>query len=165
MRSSMGAPNPMLKAAALVCEARSIRQIAISATSGFMEHLKSIDLNSRKGFGFPARRLACQEIPRGARRNVRSPKNAKARRCRRAFVRPFRSQSVSCRGDFRFWQTWQRPTLPSLHDLVPSAQGSLTAEFGMGSGSGPPQVPPGRRKTEIERALNEAKSEDLAPLM
>jgi hypothetical protein len=33
-------------------------------------------------------------------------------------------------------------------DLVPSALGSLTAEFGMGSGTGSPLEPPGRRKTD-----------------
>src|SRR5436189_183076 len=50
--------------------------------------------------------------------------------------------SKPVRSDFRFltsvpcpWQAWQRPTLPSLRDLVPLAQESLTAEFGMGSGS------------------------------
>ena len=65
---------------------------------------------------------------------------------------------------YRPWQTWQRPTLPSLHDLVPSAQGSLTAEFGMGSGSGSPQIPPGRPKTmKHERSERPRVSRDLDP--
>jgi hypothetical protein len=40
-------------------------------------------------------------------------------------------------------------------DLVPSALGSLTAEFGMGSGSGSPLEPPGRRKTDQESVISD----------
>src|SRR6266516_4721695 len=67
--------------------------------------------------------------------------------------------SKPVRSDFRFltsvpcpWQAWQRPTLPSLRDLVPLAQESLTAEFGMGSGLGSPLQPPGRRRTGIGKS-------------
>src|SRR6185295_17056900 len=50
--------------------------------------------------------------------------------------------------------------------LVPSALGSLTAEFGMGSGSGPPLLPPGRLRTGIEsRSSAAATSSVTAPIM
>src|SRR5262249_15186573 len=38
-------------------------------------------------------------------------------------------------------------------DLVPSALGSLTAEFGMGSGTGDPLITPGRQRADNGRRM------------